>query len=204
MFSACGQLNGCCIALSTFVRTFLWTDSHIGPRRLYILCWRELSRRRLLPAVSPAAGHLTTPTVAGLPGLCENFRPTTSKSSPVWRLLSSHWATSVVRRRVVGVCVWPVCVYSRFQWRQHVTDDAATYYAEQGLCDGRVSICLSRRSTAAASGFAAELPAGAAYQLWTIDICCRRLHSAGNVDSVMLRADGWGWTQTCCHWGHSL
>ena len=47
---------------------------------------------------------LTTPTVAGLPGLCENFRPTTSKSSPILRLLSSHWAyTSVVRTRVVGV-----------------------------------------------------------------------------------------------------
>jgi len=52
-------------------------------RRLYILCWRELSRRRPLPAVSPAAGHLTTPTVVGLPGLCENFRPTTSKTSPI-------------------------------------------------------------------------------------------------------------------------
>ena len=26
---------------------------------------------------------LTTPTAAGLPGLCENFRPTTSKSSPI-------------------------------------------------------------------------------------------------------------------------
>ena len=52
-------------------------------RRLYILCWRKLSQRRLLPAVSPAAGHLTTPTVAGLPGLCENSRPTTSKSSPI-------------------------------------------------------------------------------------------------------------------------
>ena len=38
------------------------------PRRLYILCWKERSPRRLLPAVSPAAGHLTTPTVAGLPG----------------------------------------------------------------------------------------------------------------------------------------
>jgi len=38
-----------------------------------------------------------------LPGLCENFRPTTSKSSPILRLLSSHWATSVVRTRVVGV-----------------------------------------------------------------------------------------------------
>jgi len=73
------------------------------PRRLYILCWSELSRRRLLPAVSPAAGHLTTPTVAGLPGLCENFRPTTSKSSPILRLLSSHWATSVVSTTVVGV-----------------------------------------------------------------------------------------------------
>ena len=74
----------------------------VHARRLYIL-WRELSRRRLLPAVSPAAGHLTTPTVAGLPGLCENFRPTTSKSIPILRLLSSHWATSVVRSRVVGV-----------------------------------------------------------------------------------------------------
>ena len=52
-------------------------------RRLYILCWRELSRLRLLPAVSPAAGHLATPTVAGLPSLCENFRPTTSKSSRI-------------------------------------------------------------------------------------------------------------------------
>jgi len=50
-------------------------ESVLPPRRLYILCWRELSRRRLLPAVSPAAGHLTTPTVAGLSGLCENFRP---------------------------------------------------------------------------------------------------------------------------------
>jgi len=72
-------------------------------RRLYIICWRELSRRRLLPAVSPAAGQLTTPTVAGLPGLCEIFRPTTFKSSPILRLLSSHWATSVVRTKVVGV-----------------------------------------------------------------------------------------------------
>jgi len=80
-------------------------DCWFKPRRLYrpILCWRELSRRRLLPAVSPAAGHLTTPTAAGLPGLCENFRPTTSKSSPILRLLSSHWATSVVRTRVVDV-----------------------------------------------------------------------------------------------------
>ena len=72
-------------------------------RRLYILCWSEFSRRRLLPAVSPAAGHLTTPTAAGLPSLCENFLPTTSKSSPILRLLSSHWATSVVMTRVVGV-----------------------------------------------------------------------------------------------------
>ena len=63
----------------------------------------EFSRRRLLPAVSPAAGHLTTPTLAGLPGLCENFRPTTSKSRPILRLMSSYWATSVVRTRVVGV-----------------------------------------------------------------------------------------------------
>jgi len=40
-------------------------------------------RRRLLPAVSPAAGHLSTPTVAALPALCKNFCPTTSKSSPI-------------------------------------------------------------------------------------------------------------------------
>ena len=77
--------------------------SRFQSRRLHILCWSEFSRRRLLPAVSPAAGDLTTPTVAGLPGLCESFRPTTSKSSPIIRLLSSHWATSVVRTRVVGV-----------------------------------------------------------------------------------------------------
>ena len=77
--------------------------SRFQSRRLHILRWSELSRRRQLPAVSPAAGHLTTPTVAGLPGLCESFRPTTSKSSPIIRLLSSHWATSVVRTRVVGV-----------------------------------------------------------------------------------------------------
>ena len=43
----------------------------VKSRRLYILCWSEFSRRRLQPAVSQAAGHLTTPTVAGLPGLCE-------------------------------------------------------------------------------------------------------------------------------------
>ena len=87
----------CLVVLQSYVLTTFLS------RRLYILGWRELSRRRLLPAVSPAAGHLTTPTVAGLPGLCENFRPTTFRSSPILRLLSSHWATSVVRTRVVGV-----------------------------------------------------------------------------------------------------
>ena len=39
-----------------------------------------LGRRCLSSAVSPADGHLTTPTVAALTGLCENFRPTASKS----------------------------------------------------------------------------------------------------------------------------
>jgi len=38
--------------------------------------WRNWSELR--PA--PTDGHLITPTVAGLPGLCENFRPTASKS----------------------------------------------------------------------------------------------------------------------------
>ena len=57
------------------------------PRRLYILCWRELNRRRLLPAVSPAAGHLTTSTVAGLPGLCEisaQRLPRLAQFNPCW------------------------------------------------------------------------------------------------------------------------
>ena len=35
----------------------------IAIKEVYILCWAELSRRRLLPAVSPAACHLTTSTV---------------------------------------------------------------------------------------------------------------------------------------------
>jgi len=71
-------------SLGGFVRRMLGKSvDRLRARRLYILCWSEFSRRRLLPAVSPAAGHLTTPTVAGLPGLCENFRPTTSKSSPI-------------------------------------------------------------------------------------------------------------------------
>ena len=91
--------NGDCIVAIDSMTSLHPTYS----RRLYILCWSELSRRRLLPAVSPAAGHLTTPTVAGLPRLCETFRPTTSKSSQILRLLSSHWATSVVRTRVAGV-----------------------------------------------------------------------------------------------------
>jgi len=45
----------------------------------------------LQPTVSPADGHLSTPTVAGLPGLCENFRPTASNLTYPQ---SSHWATS--------------------------------------------------------------------------------------------------------------
>ena len=63
-----------------FVCVSLFSSGGAAARRLYILCWSELSRRRLLPAVSPAAGHLTTPTVSKLPSLCETFRPTTSKS----------------------------------------------------------------------------------------------------------------------------
>ena len=35
---------------------------------VYILRWRELSWRRLLPAVSPAAGHLTTPIIIDCQG----------------------------------------------------------------------------------------------------------------------------------------
>jgi len=38
---------------------------------VYILCWRELSRRRLLPAVSPVAGHLTTPIIIDCQGRVE-------------------------------------------------------------------------------------------------------------------------------------
>jgi len=71
---------------AVYIRAYVHTEQKcygLHRRRLYIPCWRELSRRRLLPAVSPAAGHLTTPTVAGLPGLCENCRPTTSTTSPI-------------------------------------------------------------------------------------------------------------------------
>jgi len=57
----------------------------------------RLGRRSIQPAVSPADGHLTTPTAARLPGLCENFRPTASKSQPnLTYPLSSHWATSPI------------------------------------------------------------------------------------------------------------
>ena len=33
----------------------------------------QLGQHSLQPALSPAGGHLSTPTVAGLPGLCEKF-----------------------------------------------------------------------------------------------------------------------------------
>ena len=104
-FAGACQLHWCIFCLMWWVclPACLQSVCRSVSRRLYILCWSELSRRRLLLAVSLAADHLTTPTVAGLPGLCENFRPTTSKSSPILRLLSSHWATSFVKTRVVGV-----------------------------------------------------------------------------------------------------
>ena len=41
--------------------TIDFTAIHSTTTEVYILCWRDLSRRRLLLAVSPAAGHLTTP-----------------------------------------------------------------------------------------------------------------------------------------------
>jgi len=51
------------IKVTKLLQIWSWTRA----RRLYILCWRELSRCRLLPAVSPAAGHLkvTTPLWQG-------------------------------------------------------------------------------------------------------------------------------------------
>ena len=66
----CQMNDDDCTATSVTPPTYLCLSSCLvpcTPRRLYILCWRELSRHRLLPAVSPAAGRLTTPTVARLP-----------------------------------------------------------------------------------------------------------------------------------------
>ena len=63
-----------------------------GPRRLYILCW---SGR---PAILPLQLWQGCQVCVKL-----SAHATTSKSSPILRLLSSHWATSVFRTRVVGV-----------------------------------------------------------------------------------------------------
>jgi len=78
------------------------------------------------------------------------------------------------------------------------------YYAEQGICNSRVyvSICLSRRLTAAvaASRFAAECLAGRRYRLIATGLLrasffrCQR--SAANAGSILLRPDG-GLTQSC-------
>ena len=40
---------------------------------VYILCRRELSRCRLLPAVSPAAGHIITAVIIDFQGCVEIF-----------------------------------------------------------------------------------------------------------------------------------
>ena len=127
-------------------------------RRLYILCWSEFSRRRLLPAVSPAAGHLTTPTVAGLPGLCENFCPTTSKGSPILRLLSSHWATSVVRTRVVGVANVGDSLrrLSSLQHRIYNLLGPSHHAAASRGCGGFAAVGRRYRSIAARSALSSE------------------------------------------------
>ena len=68
---------------------------------------------------------------------------------------------------------------------------------------GCPSVCLSHRSTAATAvgGFAAERTVDRRYRPTAAgDVlrapCSRRRRSAANVDSVMLRADGGGSTQT--------
>ena len=68
---------------------------------------------------------------------------------------------------------------------------------------GCPSVCLSHRSTAAAAvgGFAAERTVDRRYRQTAAGAvlrapCSRRRRSATNVDSVMLRADGGGSTQT--------
>ena len=76
-------------------------------------------------------------------------------------------------------------------------------YAEQGLCNGRayvrLSVCPSRRSTAAMAavgGFAAERPCG---QEILIDNCGRHAQApvlSTDAGSVMLRADGGGWRES--------
>ena len=62
----------------------------------------ELSRRRLLPAVSPAAGHITTPIIIDCQGCVEISAQRPPRLAQLNAPLSSHWATSVVRARVVG------------------------------------------------------------------------------------------------------
>ena len=71
-------------------------------------------------------------------------------------------------------------------------------YATVGCPSVRLSVCLSRRSTAAAvcGRFAAERPAGAPNRL-SIDIWCGRQRPAAHAVRVMLRAEKRGSKQTC-------
>jgi len=84
--------------------------------------------------------------------------------------------------------------------------------ADEGVCDGRVSVSpsvrpsvrLSHRSTtaaAAAGGFAAERGRLQQIPIYSCYACSPR--SAANAGSVMLRAEGRGSTQTCLSHGHT-
>jgi len=65
-------------------------------------------------------------------------------------------------------------------------------YAEQGLRNGRASVCLSRRltATAAAGEFAAERPAGRIYRSIAAGAlqarCCRRASACEQMRLVIL------------------
>ena len=67
------------------------------------------------------------------------------------------------------------------------------WYAEQGLCNGRASVCLSVPWIDSSGGFAAERRR--LKQILTDS--GRRRRQAANAVSVMLRADGGGSPQAC-------
>ena len=89
----------------------------------------------------------------------------------------------------VPVAVWQLCelLYTCY---------LLTYYMRRSGV--HPSVCLSRRSTAAAvcGRFAAERPAGAPNRL-SIDIWCGRQRPAAHAVRVMLRAEKRGSKQTC-------
>jgi len=77
----------------------------------------------------------------------------------------------------LGFIIFGCCTHCRATSVYYICGDKlmmlAAQYAEQGLCNGpfHLSVCLSRRSTAAmaAGGFAAECSAGTKYRSTGVD-----------------------------------